>query len=76
MKLIPVETRPQGIAINRTGTRAYVANYWSSTVSVIDMDTDTVLRSPITFGDQPYGLAVTPMRVAFTWPMPDLTPCP
>jgi len=34
---------PQGIAINSTGTRAYVANFVSRNVSVVDLTTDTVV---------------------------------
>jgi YVTN family beta-propeller protein len=35
---------PQGIVINRAGTRAYVANFVSRNVSVVDLTTDTVSR--------------------------------
>ncbi len=34
---------PQGLAINSTGTRAYVANFVSRNVSVVDLTTDTVI---------------------------------
>jgi YVTN family beta-propeller protein len=34
---------PQGIAINSTGSRAYVANFVSRNVSVVDLTTDTVI---------------------------------
>jgi YVTN family beta-propeller protein len=34
---------PQGIAINRAGTRAYVANFVSRNVSVVDLTNDQVL---------------------------------
>jgi YVTN family beta-propeller protein len=34
---------PQGIAINSTGTRAYVANFVSRNVSVVDLTTDAVI---------------------------------
>ena len=36
---------PQGIAINSTGTRAYVANFVSRNVSVVDLTTDTVIAT-------------------------------
>src|SRR5207249_5931210 len=34
---------PQGIAINSIGTRAYVANFVSRNVSVVDLATDSVI---------------------------------
>src|SRR2546423_6800895 len=34
---------PQGIAINSTGTRAYVANFISRNVSVVDLASDSVV---------------------------------
>jgi YVTN family beta-propeller protein len=34
---------PQGIAINKAGSRAYVVNFVSRNVSVVDLTTDTVL---------------------------------
>jgi YVTN family beta-propeller protein len=36
---------PQGIAIDSTGTRAYVANFVSRNVSVVDLTTDTVIAT-------------------------------
>ena len=36
---------PQGIVINRSGSRAWVANFVSRNVSVVDLDTDQVLRT-------------------------------
>jgi YVTN family beta-propeller protein len=35
---------PQGIVINRDGTRAYVANFVSRNVSVVDLTTDSVVN--------------------------------
>jgi len=40
---IPVGDTPLGIALTPDGTRAYVANRGSDTVSVIDTVTDTVI---------------------------------
>ncbi|HSO55667.1 MAG TPA: YncE family protein, partial [Actinomycetes bacterium] len=60
MKLITVDQGPTGLAVNSTGSRIYTANFPSSTVSVIDTATDTVIRSPITFGPLPFGVVVTP----------------
>ena len=53
MKLITVDQGPTVLAVNSSGSRVYVANYPSSTVSVIDTATETVIRSPITFGALP-----------------------
>jgi YVTN family beta-propeller protein len=36
---------PQGLAIDSTGTRAYVANFVSRNVSVVDLTTDTVIAT-------------------------------
>jgi YVTN family beta-propeller protein len=36
---------PQGIVMNRPGTRAYVANFISRNVSVVDTRTDTVVKT-------------------------------
>ncbi len=36
---------PQGIAINSSGTRAYVANFVSRNVSVVDLTTDSVIAT-------------------------------
>jgi YVTN family beta-propeller protein len=36
---------PQGIAINSAGTKAYVANFVSRNVSVVDLTTDTVVAT-------------------------------
>ena len=50
---------PYGIAITPDGNYAYVANYGSSTVSVIDINSNTVTTS-IAVGTSPYAVAVTP----------------
>jgi uncharacterized repeat protein (TIGR02543 family) len=44
---------PYGVAVNRAGTRAYVANFGSGTVSVIDTATNTVIGDPLTVCDLP-----------------------
>ena len=43
---IAVGTWPAGVAVNPAGTRAYVANVGSATVSVIRTDTNTVVETP------------------------------
>jgi YVTN family beta-propeller protein len=47
------------VAITPDGTRAYVANRFSNTVSVIDTATNTVL-STIPVGPLPLWVAITP----------------
>jgi YVTN family beta-propeller protein len=55
-----VEDGPVGVAFNPAGTRAYVANNFSDTITVIDPAAshgvlDTILAEP-----GPFGLAITP----------------
>ena len=40
--------------------KAYVTNQFDDTVSVIDTATNAVVGSPITVGDVPFGIAITP----------------
>lgn len=49
---------PSGVAINPSGTRAYVASS-SNTVSVIDTSTNTVVAS-VTVGSSPNDVAINP----------------
>jgi YVTN family beta-propeller protein len=56
---IPVGRVPFGVAITPDGTRAYVANEFSYTVSVIDTATNTVVAT-IPVGLVPIGVAITP----------------
>ncbi len=56
---IMVGDAPFGIALNSSGTRAYVANSNSSNVSVIDLSTNLVL-SNIATGNRPYKIALHP----------------
>ena len=57
---IPVGNLPLGVAVNTAGTRVYVTNYSSDTVSVIDGITQTVIGSPISVGTRPVGVIVSP----------------
>ena len=50
---------PGDVAISRDGTRAYVSNGASNSISVIDTATDSVFDT-IQVGDTPSNLAVTP----------------
>jgi len=54
-----VGTGPRGLAVAPNGSRVYVANNTSGTVSVIDTATAAVLVT-INVGAQPWGVAVTP----------------
>jgi YVTN family beta-propeller protein len=60
---------PSGFAITPNGNYAYVNNYGGpqgvqsgngTTVSVVDLATDTIVGPPITVGLAPAGLAITP----------------
>jgi YVTN family beta-propeller protein len=57
--VIPVDLCPEEIAITPDGTRAYVTNFGSNTLSAIDTASNTVLQS-ISLPDSPDGLAITP----------------
>lgn len=56
---IPVGDGPQYVAVNPEGTRAYVGNVISRTVSVIDTTTNRVLTH-ISVGNGPEGITVSP----------------
>jgi YVTN family beta-propeller protein len=48
------------VAVTPDGSKVYVTNQGSNTVSVIATATNTVVGSPITVGTNPEGVAVTP----------------
>ncbi|MGC9157329.1 MAG: YncE family protein, partial [Candidatus Micrarchaeia archaeon] len=56
---IKVGSEPYGVAFNPSGTLAYVTNYGSDTVSVIDVSTNTIVNT-ITVGSEPTGVAFNP----------------
>ena len=60
--MIPVGTSPREIVTAQTanGTRLYVSNFSSDSVSVIDPTINQVVGSPILVGSGPEGLAVSP----------------
>jgi len=60
---------PSGMAINSTGTIGYVNNYGGpggvgsgngTTVRVVDLNANTIVGSPITVGQAPAAVAITP----------------
>jgi YVTN family beta-propeller protein len=57
---IQVGNNPIGVALNPTGTTAYVTNYSDGTVSVIDTATNTVYGPAITVGTNPVNVALNP----------------
>ena len=57
---ITVGTSPVDVAVTGvSGSRAYVSNYYDNTVSVIDTNTNTVIKT-ISVGASPYNLAASP----------------
>ena len=54
-----VGSTPNGIAVSPDGTKVYVTNFHSVTVSVIDTATNTV-TSTVDVGSAPRGVAVNP----------------
>lgn len=57
---LPVGNDPSGIAVSPDGRRAYVANYKSGDVSVIELSPLQVLSPPIAVSKQPEFVAFTP----------------
>ena len=59
---IAVGTEPNGVALTPDGTRAYVANTVSGTVSVVSVNRTGRARvlTNITVGTEPFGIAMTP----------------
>jgi len=56
---ISVGNSPRGVAIEPDGSRVYVANFTSNTVSEIDPASNTVVNA-VAVGTQPWNLAVSP----------------
>ena len=57
--LVGVGSQPTGVVFSPDGSRAYVTNFGSNTVSVINTATNTVTTT-ITVGSAPYAAAITP----------------
>ena len=55
---MPTGTYPGGLAISPDGTRLYVADNLSNSVSIIDTATNTV-KSTTTVGHYPYGVVLS-----------------
>jgi YVTN family beta-propeller protein len=62
---IPTGPNPRGIAFTPDGARAYVANFFSNTVDVLDARAQVNLGRPVTVGQKPWGLAMTPDGKAY-----------
>jgi YVTN family beta-propeller protein len=56
---IKVGANPQQITVSPDGTRAYVTNYGSSSVSVINLATNTLDGTAISVGSKPAGMALS-----------------
>jgi YVTN family beta-propeller protein len=70
---IAVGVGPFGIAVNPAGTRAYVANQFSNSVSLIDTTTNMVIGSAITVGTNPRGIAIGPAPPPPVYEVPTLS---
>lgn len=60
---VTVGSEPNGVALNPQGTRGYVANTLSGTVSVLEIDSVSYgarVLATIPVGTEPYGLTLTP----------------
>ena len=57
---IVVGINPAQVAVSPDGKWAYVTNYTSNTVSYIDTATNTVVGSPLSVAEKPYGISTSP----------------
>jgi len=60
--LIGVGAAPQGMAINPLTRKLYVTNMNGSSVSVIDLGTNTVVKTEFVYSGQPQRVAVDPLK--------------
>jgi len=61
---IPAGPVPRGIAFTPDGSRAYVADFFSNTVAVIDV-LGRSLTGFVTVGNSPWNVAITPKGIAY-----------
>ena len=57
---IPTAHLPNGVGVDPTVHRAYVANQTSNSVTVIDTTTNTVVGAPIPVGTNPVAVGIGP----------------
>ena len=60
VRRVAVGVAPEGVVISPDGTRAYVVNFSSRDVSVIDTRTNELIGAPIPVGIGPERLAISP----------------
>jgi len=60
--LIGVGATPQGMAINPLTRKLYVTNMNGSSVSVIDLSTNAVVKTEFVYSGQPQRVAVDPLK--------------
>jgi len=65
IKAIPTGPTPRKIVFTPDGTRAYVTNFGSNTVDVLDVWRQINLGTPITVGNSPWGMCMTPEGIAY-----------
>jgi YVTN family beta-propeller protein len=59
VKHVPVGTEPYGLAVTPNGHKLYVSNARSNWLSVIDTQTDVVIKTIENVGIEPRGLAIS-----------------
>ncbi|HEX9293856.1 MAG TPA: YncE family protein, partial [Gemmatimonadales bacterium] len=60
--LIGVGVTPEGMAINPVTRKLYVANMGDQTVSVVDLNTNSLVKNEFVFSNQPQRIAVDPIK--------------
>ncbi len=57
---IPVGSYPQGVAVSNDGSKVYVTNLRDGTLSIIDVNTNTLAAPSIKIAANPFGVCVSP----------------